>query len=48
MRVSTRSLSILVSSLIGLLVGGGVETHEARSQNSTRPTIATAADFRAR
>ena len=45
MRVSTRSLSVLVSSLIGLLVGGSVESHEARSQNSPRPVIATAADF---
>ena len=45
MRVPTRSLSVLVSSLIGLLVGGSVESHEARSQNSPRPVIATAADF---
>ena len=45
MRVSTRSLSVLVSSFIGLLVGGSVESHEARSQNSPRPVIATAADF---
>ena len=45
MRVSARCPAILVSSLIGLLVAGGVATYDAQSQNSTRPTIATAADF---
>jgi hypothetical protein len=41
MRISTRSLSTLVSSLIGLLVVGGVATHDAQNQNSARPAIAT-------
>ena len=45
MRASTRSLSILSGSLIGLLVAGGIAIHTARSQNNARPTIATAADF---
>ena len=44
MRVSTRSLSILSGSLIGLLVAGAV-IHHAQSPNNSRPTIATAADF---
>jgi hypothetical protein len=45
MRISTRSLSTLVSGLIGLLVVGAVATHEAQNQNSARPAIATTADF---
>jgi kynurenine formamidase len=45
MRISTRSLSTLVSSLIGLLVVGGVATHDAQNQNSARPAIATTGDF---
>ena len=45
MRASTRSLSILSGSLIGLLVAGAVAIHTSQSQNNTRPTIATAADF---
>ena len=45
MRVSTRSLSILASRLIGLLVVGGIATHDAQNQNSARPAIATTADF---
>ena len=45
MRASTRSLSILSGSLIGLVVAGGVVIHTSQSQNNTRPTIATAADF---
>ena len=45
MRVSTRSLSTLVSSLIGLLVVGGAVTHDAQNQNSARPAIATTGDF---
>ena len=38
MRVSTRSLSVLVSSFIGLLVGGSVE--------SMKPGVRTAHDLR--
>jgi kynurenine formamidase len=45
MRASTRSLSILSGSLIGLLAAGAVAIHTSQSQNNTRPTIATAADF---
>jgi kynurenine formamidase len=45
MRASTRSLSILSASLIGLLAAGAVAIHTSQSQNNTRPTIATAADF---
>jgi kynurenine formamidase len=40
-----RSRSLLVSSLIAALVAGSVAIYDAQSQNSTRPTIATAADF---
>ena len=45
MRISMRSLSTLVSGLIGLLVVGGVATHDAQNQNSARPAIATTGDF---
>jgi kynurenine formamidase len=40
MRVSTRSLSVLVGGLVALLV-----VNRAQSQNSARPAIATTADF---
>lgn len=45
MRVSTRSLSALVCGLLGLLIVIGVTDHDAQSQNSARPAIATSADF---
>jgi kynurenine formamidase len=45
MRVSTRSLSVLVCGFIGSAVVVGVAAHQAQSQSSARPAIATTADF---